>query len=111
MVLLGREAITVIMSEAGTRYAVITPDNQSANIYVCGIISLALGTACVIGRGLFRYRLGFAFSTDDWVFFASWVSMPCRSPKPILTLRHAGRSNHRSRLAVESYGNGTRSEQ
>lgn len=61
------------MSEAGHRYAVITPDNQSANIWVSAIVSVALGTACMIGRGLFRYRLGFAFSADDWVFFSSWV--------------------------------------
>lgn len=60
-------------SEAGTRYVVITADDLSANIWVCSIVSVALGTACVIGRGLFRYRLGFAFSSDDWIFFSAWV--------------------------------------
>jgi hypothetical protein len=61
------------MAEAGHRYTVITPDNQSANIWVCGLTGVLLGTACLIGRGLFRFRLGFAFSLDDWVFALSWV--------------------------------------
>ena len=59
--------------EAGTRYIELTEDNQSANIWVVALISVAIATACLGTRLVSKTRMGFKFATDDWVFLAGWV--------------------------------------
>jgi hypothetical protein len=61
------------MSESGTRYAVITADNQSANIWVCAIIAVAFSTACMAVRIINRSRFAFKFGIDDYTFAGAWV--------------------------------------
>ncbi|KIW01232.1 uncharacterized protein PV09_07275 [Verruconis gallopava] len=61
------------MSEAGTRYEVITSNNQSANVWVCGLISVLFATACMFARIAYRARLGIRSGQDDYVFWLAWA--------------------------------------
>jgi ribonuclease I len=65
------------MSEAGDRYVVITPDNQSANIWVSALISVGVASSCVGVRIISRAKIGFKFGIDDYVFAVAWVGHYC----------------------------------
>jgi hypothetical protein len=91
------------MSESGTRYAVITADNQSANIWVCAIIAVAFSTACMAVRIINRSRFAFKFGIDDYTFAGAWV---CHYLYEHLhrDLTFTGAISDTTRPAIEGFG-------
>ncbi|KAF2432011.1 hypothetical protein EJ08DRAFT_695813 [Tothia fuscella] len=57
----------------GIRYTVLTPDNQSANIWVTVIISICFTTAAILARGLSKALVHMRYDWDDYTIIGAYV--------------------------------------